>query len=133
MELPLAIFGFLNEITTGKFMNDMLNVVMNAIFSDVTLVAALVIDSENLANIKREEYSCAINDLVICFFALETNATDTIEGLNTAAQLEMPSWNTIVSFTKHYLLHIYMCMRSVYMWDTYAYLKEFYHCILTHV
>lgn len=72
-------------------MNDMLNVVMNAIFSDVTLVAALVIDSENLANIKREEYSCAINDLVICFFALETNATDTIEGLNTAAQLEMPS------------------------------------------
>lgn len=88
------IFGILNEITTGKFMNDVLNVVMNAIFSNATLVAALVIDSENLANIKREKYPCAINDLVICFlffFALETIATDAIEVLNTAAQLEMPS------------------------------------------
>lgn len=55
MELPLVIFGILNEITAGKFMNDMLNVVMNAIFSDVTLVAALVIDSENLANTQREK------------------------------------------------------------------------------
>ena len=26
MELPLVIFGMLNEITTGKFMNDMLNI-----------------------------------------------------------------------------------------------------------
>lgn len=93
MELPLVIFGILNEITTGKFMNDVLNVVMNAIFSNATLVAALVIDSENLANIKREKYPCAINDLVIWFFffALETIATDAIEVLNTAAQLEMPS------------------------------------------
>lgn len=93
MELPLVIFGILNEITAGKFMNDVLNVVMNAIFSNVTLVAALVIDSENLANIKREKYPCAINDLVIWFFffALETIATDAIEVLNTAAQLEMPS------------------------------------------
>lgn len=64
------IFGILNEITAGKFMNDALNVVMNAIFSNVTLVAALVIDSENLANIKREKYPCAINDLVFFSFFL---------------------------------------------------------------
>lgn len=56
------IFGILNEITTGKFMNHVLTVVMSAVFADGTLVAALVIHSENLANIKREKYPCAIND-----------------------------------------------------------------------
>lgn len=67
---------------------------MNAIFSDITLVAVLVIDSENHANIKREKYPCAIiNDLVICFCTSEINATEAIEELDTIAQLEMSFLN----------------------------------------
>lgn len=61
MKLPLVIFGILNEITTGKFMNHVLTVVMSVVFADGTLVAALVIHSENLANIERGKYPCAID------------------------------------------------------------------------
>ena len=47
MELPLVIFGMLNEITTGKFMNDILKFQVNVILSDIAPLTEVVIDIEN--------------------------------------------------------------------------------------
>lgn len=74
MKLPLVIFGMLNEITTRKVMNDMLNIP-----NEYHTFRYITIDGfENQVSLKREKVLDVINDSAICPFPFGAEYTDAI-------------------------------------------------------